>query len=45
MAHLRVSTQKQGLSGLSLEAQRAAVSTFSQATPLVAEVVEVKSGK
>jgi len=45
VAYLRVSTQKQGQSGLGLEAQRVAVSTFTQAAHLVGEFVEVESGK
>ena len=45
--YLRVSTERQGRSGLGLEAQRAAIHTFSQSRlcePL-AEYVEVESGK
>jgi DNA invertase Pin-like site-specific DNA recombinase len=45
VAYLRVSTQKQGQSGLGLEAQRAAVRAFAQAAQVVAEFVEVESGK
>ena len=47
VSYLRVSTDKQGRSGLGLEAQRAAVATFLDvgASELVAEYVEVESGK
>ena len=45
VSYLRVSTQKQGQSGLGLEAQRAAVGSFTQAAHLVGEFVEVESGK
>jgi DNA invertase Pin-like site-specific DNA recombinase len=45
VTYLRVSTQKQGQSGLGLEAQRYAVQAFSQGTTIVGEFVEVESGK
>jgi len=47
VAYLRVSTKKQGSSGLGLEAQRAAVADYAQREGLtvVAEYVEVESGK
>jgi DNA invertase Pin-like site-specific DNA recombinase len=45
IAYYRVSTQKQGVSGLGLEAQRAAVLSFISGAPLVAEYTEVESGK
>jgi DNA invertase Pin-like site-specific DNA recombinase len=44
-AYYRVSTQKQGNSGLGLEAQRAAVTNFLQGATPVGEYVEVESGK
>lgn len=44
--YYRVSTQKQGVSGLGLEAQQAAVRAFVQdPTRLLAEYVEIESGK
>ena len=47
IAYYRVSTQKQGRSGLGLEAQRAAVQAFAQAEGLaiIAEFTEVETGK
>ncbi len=46
ISYLRVSTVKQGASGLGLEAQRAAVAAYAgaNAQSLVAEYVEVESG-
>lgn len=47
ISYLRVSTQRQGKSGLGLEAQREAVSNYLNGGrwTLVAELVEVESGK
>lgn len=45
IAYYRVSTQKQGVSGLGLEAQRAAVLSFISGAPVIAEYTEVESGK
>lgn len=47
IAYLRVSTAKQGKSGLGIEAQRAAVARFaeSEGIELVGEHVEVETGK
>lgn len=45
-AYFRVSTQKQGQSGLGLEAQKAAAESFAQSRgAIIAEFVEVESGK
>jgi DNA invertase Pin-like site-specific DNA recombinase len=47
VSYLRVSTKKQGASGLGLEAQRAAVAEYAarEGLKVVAEYVEVESGK
>ena len=47
ISYIRVSTQKQGMSGLGMEAQQKAVQQYlaEQGAELVAEFVEVESGK
>ena len=45
IAYLRVSTDRQGRSGLGLEAQRTALAPYLAGNRLVAEVVEVESGR
>ena len=45
VSYLRVSTAKQGDSGLGIEAQRASVATYVKAAAILAEYVEVESGK
>ena len=45
IAYYRVSTDRQGASGLGLAAQRQAVARFIGAGHLVAEYTEVESGK
>lgn len=45
ITYIRVSTQQQGKSGLGLEAQRASIAQYSSGSEIVAEYVEVESGK
>jgi len=45
VAYYRVSTDRQGQSGLGLEAQRTAVTQHIGAAELVAEFTEVESGR
>ena len=45
VAYYRVSTQRQGQSGLGLEAQRSAVQNFTSGKELIAEFTEVESGR
>jgi len=47
VAYLRVSTQRQGRSGLGVEAQRAAIARFAEAEvfEILAEHVEIETGK
>lgn len=45
VSYLRVSTDRQGKSGLGLEAQREAITTFIKGGRLLCEYVEVESGK
>ncbi|HMX02890.1 MAG TPA: recombinase family protein, partial [Cyclobacteriaceae bacterium] len=46
IAYLRVSTKRQGQSGLGLEAQRESIRTYVERNggEIIAEFVEVKSG-
>lgn len=45
VSYLRVSTTRQGISGLGLEAQRTAVSNLIGAATLLTEYVEIESGR
>jgi DNA invertase Pin-like site-specific DNA recombinase len=45
VAYYRVSTERQGESGLGLEAQRAAVARFTHGASLLSEFQEIESGK
>jgi DNA invertase Pin-like site-specific DNA recombinase len=47
IAYYRVSTQRQGRSGLGLDAQRAAIARFAQAEgyELAGEYIEIETGK
>lgn len=45
IAYYRVSTQRQGQSGLGLEAQRASVLSFLNNRPLIGEFTDIETGK
>lgn len=45
ITYLRVSTKHQGINGLGIEAQRNTIASFAQNGEIVAEYVEVESGK
>ena len=45
MAYYRVSTDKQGASGLGLEAQRQAAKRIARSTPILSEFIEVETAK
>ena len=45
ISYLRVSTKRQGQSGLGLEAQRSAVAKYAEGSQIIAEYCEVESGK
>lgn len=45
VAYYRVSTAKQGFEGLGMDAQRSSVQSFANGSDIVAEYVEVESGR
>ncbi|OCJ33434.1 recombinase family protein [Agrobacterium tumefaciens] len=45
VAYYRVSTAKQGFDGLGMDAQRSSVQSFANGSEIVAEYVEVESGR
>src|SRR5664279_1847464 len=45
VVYLRVSTDRQGQSGLGIDAQREAVTRFLSGVPVLQEFVEVESGR
>ncbi|MCZ7926166.1 recombinase family protein [Agrobacterium pusense] len=45
VAYYRVSTDRQGQSGLGLDAQKALVETFANGAPILASYVEIESGR
>ena len=45
VAYYRVSTAKQGQSGLGIEAQRAAVNAFAKVGHIIEEFLDIESGK
>jgi DNA invertase Pin-like site-specific DNA recombinase len=45
ISYLRVSTDRQGRSGLGIDAQRAAVNSFMNGAPVFDEIIEIETGK